>query len=202
MNWWRPSLCLVWSLYGSLKSIHVHLSTEHHLWASTLSSISDAYFSSMVFMARDFNAVNMFTAASVSSSLAVAQKNGGLKSMGLVLPRTQLKVLKYKQLLTFENPSGLLEVCHQQREARCRTADRIQRGEWLDGRMVSTCSQSYHQTPLNSLSQTFVSFHNFPFVRTVERPVIWMTVLILHVFVSYSNCHLSCRVVMRHVHLV
>lgn len=51
----------------------------------------------MVFMARDSMAVNMLRGVSLNSSFELAQMNGGTKSMGLVFPRTQLKVLGQRE---------------------------------------------------------------------------------------------------------
>lgn len=39
----------------------------------------------------------MLSGFSITSSLALAQKPGGMKSMGLVVPRTQLKVLERRR---------------------------------------------------------------------------------------------------------
>lgn len=52
------------------------------------------YFSYLVFMARDSSAEKMVCGVSVSSSFALSQMGGGTYSMGSVLPKTQLKVLK------------------------------------------------------------------------------------------------------------
>lgn len=51
----------------------------------------------LVFKARDFRAPNMFSVVSVISSFDLLQKKGGEKLEGSVRPKTQLKVLKYKQ---------------------------------------------------------------------------------------------------------
>lgn len=56
----------------------------------------EIYSSFLVFMARDSKALKMVCGVSVSSSFAFAQMGGGTYSMGFVLPKTQLKVLKEK----------------------------------------------------------------------------------------------------------